>query len=97
MLVDPVSNYVHRFLSETVLNWCDLHTNQTVSHTGICLYFQNHPKVKDIINKSKGQPRKRMDHIYDLCKGKNICEGGDEMDKKKDEGDDYQVCDYYQD
>ena len=30
--------------------------------------------------KSKGQPRKRMTHVYDLCKGKNICEGGDEMD-----------------
>ena len=30
--------------------------------------------------KSKGQPRKRMAHVYDLCKGKNICEGGDEMD-----------------
>ena len=37
-----------------------------------------------------------MGHIYDLCKGKNICEGGDEMDKKKDEGDDYQVYSYYQ-
>ena len=22
-----------------------------------------------------------MAHVYDLCKGKNICEGGDEMDK----------------
>lgn len=34
-----------------------------------------------------------MGHIYDLCKGKNICEGGDEMDKKKsgEEGEDYQV------
>lgn len=21
-----------------------------------------------------------MQHIYDLCKGKNVCEGGDEMD-----------------
>ena len=35
--------------------------------------------------KSKGQPRKRMAHVYDLCKGKNICEGGDEMDIGKDE------------
>ena len=38
------------------------------------------PKIKEIVLKSKGQPRKRMAHIYDLCKGKNICEGGDEMD-----------------
>lgn len=21
-------------------------------------------------------------HVYDLCKGKNICEGGEEMDNK---------------
>ena len=38
------------------------------------------PKIKEIVMKSKGQPRKRMTHVYDLCKGKNICEGGDEMD-----------------
>lgn len=43
---------------------------------------QSHPKIKDIMGKSKGQPRKRLAHIYDLCKAKNICEGGDEMDKK---------------
>ncbi len=56
------------------------------------LNFQNNPKVKDIVNKSKGQPRKRMGHIYDLCKGKNICEGGDEFDKKKhDDGEEHTV------
>lgn len=37
--------------------------------------------------KSKGQPRKRLTFVYDLCKGKNICEGGDEMDVGK-EGED---------
>lgn len=37
--------------------------------------------------KSKGQPRKRLSFVYDLCKGKNICEGGDEMDVGK-EGED---------
>lgn len=46
------------------------------------LFFQNNPKIKDILNKSKGQPRKRLTHVYDLCKGKNICEGGEEMDNK---------------
>lgn len=34
--------------------------------------------------KSKGQPRKRLTFVYDLCKGKNICEGGDEMDITKE-------------
>lgn len=45
--------------------------------------------------KSKGQPRKRLTFVYDLCKGKNICEGGDEMDINKDNPDDpsrEQVC-----
>lgn len=44
------------------------------------------PKIKEIIMKSKGQPRKRMAHVYEICKGKNICEGGDEMDITSAEG-----------
>uniref|UniRef100_H2Z9E5 DNA-directed RNA polymerase subunit n=1 Tax=Ciona savignyi TaxID=51511 RepID=H2Z9E5_CIOSA len=32
----------------------------------------------------KGQPRKRLAHVYELCKGKNICEGGEEMDNTFD-------------
>lgn len=34
--------------------------------------------------KTKGQPRKRLTFVYDLCKSKNICEGGDEMDIQKE-------------
>ena len=34
--------------------------------------------------KTKGQPRKRLAYVYDLCKGKKICEGGDEMDINKE-------------
>ena len=33
------------------------------------------------MTKTKSHPRKRFAHIYDLCKTKNICEGGDEMEK----------------
>ncbi|RMC22904.1 hypothetical protein DUI87_00090 [Hirundo rustica rustica] len=46
------------------------------------LVDSNNPKIKDILGKSKGQPKKRLTHVYDLCKGKNICEGGEEMDHK---------------
>uniref|UniRef100_A0A2K5YAY0 DNA-directed RNA polymerase subunit n=1 Tax=Mandrillus leucophaeus TaxID=9568 RepID=A0A2K5YAY0_MANLE len=46
------------------------------------LVDSNNPKIKDILSKSKGQPKKRLTHVYDLCKGKNICEGGEEMDNK---------------
>lgn len=49
--------------------------------------MQNNPKIKEVVMKSKGQPRKRLTFVYDLCKGKNICEGGDEMDVNK-EGED---------
>lgn len=41
-------------------------------------------KMKDILNKSKGQPKKRLAHVYDLCKSRKACDGGDEMDKKND-------------
>ena len=43
----------------------------------VCFYCSkllvnpSNPKIKEIIMKSKGQPRKRMTHVYDLCKGKN--------------------------
>ena len=33
--------------------------------------------------KSNNQPLKRLQHIYDLCKGKKICEGGDIVDEKQ--------------
>ena len=42
----------------------------------VCFYCSKllvnptNPKIKEIIMKSKGQPRKRMAHIYDLCKGR---------------------------
>ncbi|KAG5899829.1 hypothetical protein JTB14_012300 [Gonioctena quinquepunctata] len=51
------------------------------------LVSPNNPKIKEVVMKSKGQPRKRLAFVYDLCKGKNICEGGDEMDVGK-EGED---------
>ncbi|XP_039291023.1 DNA-directed RNA polymerase II subunit RPB1 [Nilaparvata lugens] len=60
----------------------------------VCFYCSkllvspSHPKIKEIVMKTKGQPRKRLTFVYDLCKGKNICEGGDEMDLNKDNVDD---------
>ena len=45
---------------------------------------QNDEKVRDILNKSKGRPRQRLQYIYDLCKLKSVCEGGDSMDTKFD-------------
>jgi len=59
----------------------------------VCFYCSKmlvnpaNPKIKEIVMKSKGQPRKRLTHVYDLCKGKKICEGGDEMDLNPDNPD----------
>jgi DNA-directed RNA polymerase II subunit RPB1 len=59
----------------------------------VCFYCSkllvtpSNPKIKEIVVKSKGQPRKRITHVYDLCKGKKICEGGDEMDTNPDNPD----------
>ena len=40
--------------------------------------------MKDILIRSKGFPSKRLAHVYDLCRTRKICEGGDEMDIKLD-------------
>jgi hypothetical protein len=53
----------------------------------LCPNFQANPKIKEVVMKTKGQPRKRLTFVYDLCKGKNICEGGDEMDLQKENDD----------
>ncbi|XP_078485873.1 DNA-directed RNA polymerase II subunit RPB1-like [Ciona intestinalis] len=56
----------------------------------VCFYCsrllveKGNPKIRQIMAKSKGQPRKRLAHVYELCKAKNICEGGEEMDNTFD-------------
>ncbi|XP_060536772.1 DNA-directed RNA polymerase II subunit RPB1-like [Cylas formicarius] len=58
----------------------------------VCFYCSKllvnpcNPKIREIVMKTKGQPRRRLAFVYDLCKGKNICEGGDEMDLGRKEG-----------
>lgn len=60
----------------------------------VCFYCSkllvspNNPKIKEIVLETRGNPRKRLGAVYDLCKGKNVCEGGDDMDLKgKDNAD----------
>ena len=43
------------------------------------------PKMKEAIADSKGNPRRRMALIYDLCKTKTVCEGGEEVEIKKED------------
>ncbi|XP_015787229.1 DNA-directed RNA polymerase II subunit RPB1 [Tetranychus urticae] len=59
----------------------------------VCFYCSkllispNHPKIKEIVNETRGNPRKRLAHVYDLCKSKHICEGGDDIELKAKEMD----------
>eukprot|EP00794_Sanderia_malayensis_P011224 gene11224-12403_t len=48
------------------------------------LVDSSNPKLQEIIMKTKMNPRKRLQHVYDLCKSKKICEGGDIMDQQFD-------------
>lgn len=38
--------------------------------------------MKEILSRSVGQPKKRLSHVYDLCRLRRVCEGGDTVDKK---------------
>ena len=58
-------------------------------HCSKLLVDKHNPKMQSVLARTVGNPRKRLDGVYDLCKGKAICEGGDEIDGdfKKDGGD----------
>uniref|UniRef100_A0AC35F5M8 DNA-directed RNA polymerase subunit n=1 Tax=Panagrolaimus sp. PS1159 TaxID=55785 RepID=A0AC35F5M8_9BILA len=49
----------------------------------VCFYCsrllidKDSPKVKDVLSKTRGNYKKRLTMIYDLCKSKSCCEGDD--------------------
>jgi DNA-directed RNA polymerase II subunit RPB1 len=61
----------------------------------VCFYCSkmlvspNNPKIKEAVLETRGNPRKRLAAVYDLCKGKNVCEGGEDMDLKGKENTDF--------
>lgn len=89
LLVDSVSTHDLTHYDDESISFFMINAHSQLFFL-FCNYFkllflshlQNNPKIKDILIKSKGQPRKRLTHVYELCKGKNICEGGEEMDNK---------------
>ncbi|CAD5117546.1 DgyrCDS6308 [Dimorphilus gyrociliatus] len=44
-----------------------------------------HVKIKDAISKTRGNPRRRLGYVYDLCKGKHVCEESDTTDNKEED------------
>ncbi|RWS27708.1 DNA-directed RNA polymerase II largest subunit-like protein [Leptotrombidium deliense] len=65
----------------------------------VCFYCSKllispkNPKIREIMNETRGNPRKRLAHVYDLCKGKNICEGGDDIDLKSQRDAEFDLVD----
>ncbi|KAK6028148.1 MutS domain V protein [Ostertagia ostertagi] len=61
----------------------------------VCFYCskllldKDNQRVKDIIRKTQGNPRRRLTLIYDMCKSKVVCDGGNEIESvNPEEGDD---------
>lgn len=50
-------------------------------------------RVKDAIHDTRGNPRKRLTAIYDLCKTKTVCEGGEDIDQLKPQQNDFNSID----
>ncbi|CAK9294858.1 unnamed protein product [Gordionus sp. m RMFG-2023] len=52
----------------------------------VCFYCSrlkipaDNSKIKEIVHKTKNLPRKRLAYVYDLCKGKHMCEGGNDVE-----------------
>lgn len=44
------------------------------------LIDKDNEKVKDVLAKTRGNPRRRMGLIYDMCKAKNVCEAADNLE-----------------
>ncbi|EFX79693.1 hypothetical protein DAPPUDRAFT_244672 [Daphnia pulex] len=79
-LMDPRQGVVIR---KAKCQTCDGTINECPGHFGhinlakpVYHVNPNNPKFKEILVKSKDQPLKCMAHVYDLCKGINICEVG---------------------
>ncbi|XP_035714876.1 DNA-directed RNA polymerase II subunit RPB1 isoform X2 [Folsomia candida] len=85
-------HFGHMDLSKPVFH-CGFLTKTVKILRCVCFYCSKmlvsptHPKMREIVLKTKGQPRRRLAFVYELCKGKSICEGGDEMDGNPGEED----------
>lgn len=55
----------------------------------VCFYCSkllvspSNQRVKDAVNETRNNSRKRLTAIYDLCKTKTVCEGGEDIDQLK--------------
>lgn len=50
------------------------------------LVDKQNSRMAHVLAITADQPRKRLDEVYNLCKGKSICDGGEEMETEKKEG-----------
>ncbi|KAJ1362952.1 DNA-directed RNA polymerase II subunit rpb1 [Parelaphostrongylus tenuis] len=61
----------------------------------VCFYCskllldKDNQRIKEIIRKTQGNPRRRLTLIYDMCKSKIVCDGGNELESQTmEDGDD---------
>ena len=63
---------------------CDAKGLCSIDNLFFYFFLQNNPKLIEILSKTKGQPKKRFQHAYDLCKSKTMCEDGDSVETGED-------------
>lgn len=79
-MVECPGHFGHLELSKPVFHIGFLNKSIKVIRC-VCFYCSKllvsptNSKIKEIVSETKGNPRKRLSHVYDLCKGKHICEG----------------------
>jgi DNA-directed RNA polymerase II subunit RPB1 len=76
-------HFAHLEMHKPVFHVGFLNKTQKVLRS-VCFYCskllmdRDSPQVKEAISKSRNQPNKRMNLVYDLCKGKKVCEGSND-------------------
>uniref|UniRef100_A0A914XTI7 DNA-directed RNA polymerase subunit n=1 Tax=Plectus sambesii TaxID=2011161 RepID=A0A914XTI7_9BILA len=90
-MTDCPGHFAHLELAKPVFNIGFLTKTLKVLRC-VCFYCsrllvdKDNPRIKEVIAKTKGQSRKRLTLVYEICKAKNVCEGGDEMQNVDEQG-----------
>ncbi|KHJ98119.1 hypothetical protein OESDEN_01890 [Oesophagostomum dentatum] len=67
-------------------HFAHLELARPVFHIGfLTKTLKDNQRVKDIIRKTQGNPRRRLALIYDMCKSKVVCDGGNEVENQNPE------------
>jgi len=88
---DCPGHFAHIVLAKPVYH-CNFMTKTIKLLRCVCFYCsrllidKDDPKLKTVLSKTKNQMVKRFAAVYDLCKGKQICEGSTEESSEYNQG-----------